>query len=73
VSFEMAFKVAIEVEREDDGRWIADAIGLPGVVAYGNSREEAVSRAEAIALRVLADKIEEEQPEGELNFSFSVA
>lgn len=54
----MAFRMAIEIDREDDGRWIADVIDLPGVIAYGDSRSEAISRAEALALRVLADRIE---------------
>ena len=43
----------IELEREDDGRWIAEVPALPGVLAYGQSREEAVTRAEVLALRVL--------------------
>ena len=51
-------KLLIELEREDDGRWIADIPDLPGVSAYGTSREEAMVRAEALALRVLADRIE---------------
>ncbi len=48
----------IEVEREDDGRWIADVADLPGVMAYGPTREEAVAKVEALALRVLADRLE---------------
>jgi Uncharacterised protein family (UPF0150). len=51
-------KLIIELEREDDGRWIADVPELPGVLAYGASREEAMLHAEALALRVLADRIE---------------
>jgi predicted RNase H-like HicB family nuclease len=47
----------IEVEREDDGRWIAEVPDLPGVMAYGPTREEAISRVKALALRVLADRI----------------
>ncbi|MCJ7589405.1 MAG: type II toxin-antitoxin system HicB family antitoxin [Candidatus Aminicenantes bacterium] len=55
----------IEIEKEDDGRWIAEIPELPGVMAYGNSRNEAISKAEALALRVLADRLEhgEEIPE----------
>jgi len=49
----------IELEREEDGRWIADIPELPGVMAYGSSQEEAKANAEALALRVLADQIEE--------------
>jgi predicted RNase H-like HicB family nuclease len=55
----------IEFEKEDDGRWIAEIPELPGVMAYGDSRNEAISKAEALALRVLADRLEhgEEIPE----------
>ncbi|MBI4558466.1 MAG: type II toxin-antitoxin system HicB family antitoxin [Candidatus Hydrogenedentes bacterium] len=45
----------IELEREEAGRWIAEIPDLPGVMAYGNSREEAISRVKALVLRVLAD------------------
>lgn len=48
----------IEIECEEDGRWIAEVTDLPGVMAYGQSREEAISKAEALALRVLADRLE---------------
>jgi predicted RNase H-like HicB family nuclease len=50
---------SIETEQEEDGRWIADIITLPGVMAYGDSRDEAIANAEAIALRVIADQIQE--------------
>ena len=55
----------IEIEREEDGRWIAEVPDLPGVMVYGQSQEEAVSKVKALALRVLADRIEhgEEIPE----------
>ena len=55
----------VEVEREDDGRWIAEVVDLPGVLTYGQTREEAVERAKALSLRVLADRLEhgEEVPE----------
>jgi predicted RNase H-like HicB family nuclease len=48
----------LEVEQEDDGRWLAEAPELPGVMAYGTSRAEAVARVETLALRVLADRLE---------------
>jgi predicted RNase H-like HicB family nuclease len=51
----------IEFEREDDGRWIAEIAALPGVMAYGASKIEAESRVEAMALRVIADRMESEQ------------
>jgi predicted RNase H-like HicB family nuclease len=47
------------LELETDGRWIAEIQGLPGVMAYGCSKEEAVAHAEALAFRVIADQIEE--------------
>ncbi len=50
----------IDTEQEyEDGRWIAEVRDLPGVMAYGSSREEAIANAEAIAFRVIADRIEE--------------
>ena len=52
----------VEIEQEDDGRWLAEVPELPGVLAYGTSRAEAVGRAEALALRVLADRIEAGEP-----------
>jgi predicted RNase H-like HicB family nuclease len=51
-------QLTIETEREEDGRWIAEVGDLPGVLAYGHTRDEAVARAEALALRVLADRLE---------------
>ncbi len=55
----------IEIEREEDGRWIAEVPDLPGVMAYGQSKKEAISKVKALALRVLADRLEhgEETPE----------
>jgi predicted RNase H-like HicB family nuclease len=55
MDFEIVF------EREEDGRWIAAIDSLPGVMAYGASQQEAKSRVEALALRVIADRIELEQ------------
>ena len=48
----------IETEREDDGRWIAEVSALPGVLTYGATEAEAQARAKALALRVIADRIE---------------
>lgn len=48
----------VETEQEEDGRWIAEVRDLPGVLAYGASRAEAIVRAESLALRVLADRLE---------------
>ena len=52
----------IEVEQEDDGRWIGEATALPGVLAYGSTEAEARSRVAALALRVIADRIEHGEP-----------
>ncbi len=49
----------IEIDREDDGRWIAEIPELPGVMAYGKTRQEAIAKVEALALRVVADQTEE--------------
>lgn len=51
-------KLTIETEQEGDGRWLAEVTDLPGVMAYGQTREEAVARAQALTLRVLADRLE---------------
>ena len=48
----------LEIDREDDGRWIAEIPALPGVLAYGDTRDQAIARAEALSLRVLADRLE---------------
>ncbi len=50
----------IETDREEDGRWIAEVPQLPGVMTYGNTRQEAIIAVQALALRVLADRMEEE-------------
>ena len=62
----------IEVEREDDGRWIAEVAGLPGVMTYGQNREEAISKVKALALRVLADRLEHGEEVPELRKVFAV-
>ena len=64
---------SVEVEREDDGRWIAEVVALPGAMAYGATREEAVSKAQALALRILADRLEHGEPLPALDNVFSVA
>jgi len=62
----------IEIEKEDDGRWIAEIPELPGVMAYGKSRDEAISKAEALALRVLADRLEHGEEIPELKEVFAI-
>jgi predicted RNase H-like HicB family nuclease len=54
-------KLTFETELEDDGRWIAEVPELPGVMAYGASENEAVANAEALALRALAERIENQE------------
>ena len=55
----------VELEQEEDGRWIAEVPSLPGVLTYGNSRDDALRRAQALSLRVLAERLEhgEELPD----------
>jgi predicted RNase H-like HicB family nuclease len=50
--------LTVEFEREEDGRWLADIVDMPGVMAYGQTREEAAARVQAPALRVLGDRLE---------------
>jgi predicted RNase H-like HicB family nuclease len=62
----------IEIEKEEDGRWIAEIPDLPGVMVYADSRNEAISKAEALALRVLADRLEHGEEIPELKEVFAV-
>ena len=48
----------VEFEQEENGRWLAEVIELPGVLAYGQSSDEAIAKAQALALHVLADRLE---------------
>lgn len=61
----------LECEREEDGRWLAEVSQLPGVLAYGSSANEAMAKAEVLALRVLAERLEHGEAEP-LNISISV-
>ena len=63
----------IDTEREDDGRWLAEIADLPGVLAYGQSRDEVVARTQALALRVLTDRVEHGEVVPELVDVFSIA
>lgn len=65
--------LSVETEQEADGRWIAEIAQIPSVLAYGASRKEAISRVEALALRVLADRLEHGEMPHELDEVFSVA
>jgi predicted RNase H-like HicB family nuclease len=62
----------IEIDREDDGRWIAEIADLPGVLAYGETRDEAIERAKALSLRVIADRLEHGEEVPEMNDVFAV-
>lgn len=63
----------VEVEREEDGRWIAEVPALPGAMAYGTSKSDAVAKVEALVLRALADKIEHGEEAPGLDRVFTVA
>ncbi len=62
----------VEVDRETDGRWIAEVPDLPGVMAYGKTRREAISKAEVLALRIIADRLEHGEAIPELDDLFAV-
>lgn len=64
----------IERELEADGRWIAEVVELPGVLAYGITEDDAVARVQALALRAVVDRLEHEEADREyLNISFAAA
>jgi len=64
----------IELEREADGRWLAEVPTLPGVLCYGQDRDEAVTKVQALALRVLAERLEHREAPAEfLNVTFEAA
>ncbi len=65
-------QMKIEIDRESDGRWIAEVPELPGVMAYGENRAEAVARVEALALRVIADRLEHGEAIPEIRELFAV-
>ena len=70
----MSVSFAIELDREEDGRWIAEVPDLPGVLTYGGTRDEAIALVQALALRVLAERLEHaEAPAGLLDVSFRAA
>ena len=64
----------VEYEREEDGRWLAEVVEMPGVLAYGDTSDEAIAKAQALALRVLADRLEHGEAAPEfVNISFAAA
>ncbi len=62
----------IDIEKEEDGRWIAEVSDLPGVLTYGKTREDAIAKVEALALRVIADRIDHGETILELDGLFAV-
>ncbi len=62
----------IEIDREDDGRWIAEVPELPGVMCYGSTREGVLSQVEALALRTIADRLDHGEKIPELQELFAV-
>ena len=64
----------VETERESDGRWIAEVTELPGVMVYGQTQQEAVAKAQALALRVVAERLEHgEMTPNLVSLSFAAA
>ncbi len=66
-------KFTVEYEQEEDGRWLAEVKELPGVLTYGKDRDEAIAHAQALALRVIADRLDNGESVPALTFSFSPA
>jgi predicted RNase H-like HicB family nuclease len=70
----MAMEFTVETEMEVDGRWIAEVVEIPGVLQYGATRDKAIAQAEALALRVVAERIEHgEQPTAPITINFRAA
>lgn len=68
------FSLVIEYFREEDGRWLADIPALPGVTAYGRSKKQVTAAVQALALRLIADRLEQgEAVPGPMNVSFVAA
>ena len=63
----------IEIEREEDGRWIAEVPELPGVMAYAKTQAKALAKVEALALRVIADRLDHGESIPELRELFAVS
>lgn len=67
-------RLRVEVEQEEDGRWLAEVLELPGVLAYGDTQDAAISRVQALALRVVAERLEHGEAGPELlSISFAAA
>jgi predicted RNase H-like HicB family nuclease len=67
-------RFTIECEQEDDGRWLAEVLELPGVMVYGQTIDEAIAKVQALALRVIAERLEHGETAPELvNIAFAAA
>ena len=64
--------LTIEIEQEEDGRWLAEVPELPGVLTYGQTREEAIDRVRVLSLRVLADRLDHGEAIPEMSSVFAV-
>jgi predicted RNase H-like HicB family nuclease len=71
--YEGGMLMKIEIETEEDGRWIAEVSDLPGVLVYGSTRAEAIARVEALALRVIADRLDHGESIPELDELFALS
>jgi predicted RNase H-like HicB family nuclease len=70
----MSVRFRIEIDQESDGRWIAEVVELPGVLAYGASQDQVIAHVQALALRVVADRLEHDEAGRELlDISFKAA
>ncbi len=65
--------LTIEIEQEEDGRWITEVLEIPGAMAYGKTKKEAIAKVQTLALRVLVDRLEQGENVPEINAIFSIA
>ena len=73
-SYDEVVSLTIDLDREEDGRWIAEALELPGVMSYGKTRDEAISNTERLAIEVIADRIAHgELPSSALAIAFTIS
>ena len=74
IGYDKDVNLTIDLDREEDGRWIAEALELPGVMSYGQTRDEAISNSERLAIDVIADRIEHgELPSSALGITFTIS
>jgi predicted RNase H-like HicB family nuclease len=64
--------LTIEIDQENDGRWLAEVPELPGVMTYGQTRQEAIERVQVLSLRVLADRLDHGEPVPQMSSAFAV-